>query len=210
MNSSVPPPAEFLPTRKSLLTRLKNLQDQESWRTFFDTYWKLIYSVAVKAGLNASAAQDVVQETVLAVTRSIGKFKYDPDKCAFKTWLLKVTRSRISNHFRSERKHATAAPRDTPDDPSWIENMADPMGNRLDALWNEEWEKNIMDAAITRVKHRIPAEQFQVFQLYVMKALPVMTVSRTFGVNAGQIYLIKHRISKLLKAEIRKLEDGGW
>jgi hypothetical protein len=30
---------DFLPTRNSLLGRLKDLDDQESWRGFFNTYW---------------------------------------------------------------------------------------------------------------------------------------------------------------------------
>ena len=34
---------EFIPTRKSLLDRLKNWGDDASWQDFFDTYWKLIY-----------------------------------------------------------------------------------------------------------------------------------------------------------------------
>jgi hypothetical protein len=35
-------PEELIPTRKSLLGRLKDWQDNESWQDFFDTYWKLI------------------------------------------------------------------------------------------------------------------------------------------------------------------------
>lgn len=34
---------DSIPTRKSLLGRLKDWEDQESWHVFFDTYWKLIY-----------------------------------------------------------------------------------------------------------------------------------------------------------------------
>jgi DNA-directed RNA polymerase specialized sigma24 family protein len=68
----------FLPTRRSLLSRLRNLEDNASWQDFFETYWKLIYSAATKAGLSDADAQDVVQETVLTVTRRIGEFRYDP------------------------------------------------------------------------------------------------------------------------------------
>jgi len=60
-------PEELIPTRRSLLSRLKDWDDQESWKDFFDTYWKLVYGVAIKAGLSDQEAQDVVQETVLSV-----------------------------------------------------------------------------------------------------------------------------------------------
>jgi DNA-directed RNA polymerase specialized sigma24 family protein len=99
---------EFIPTRKSLLDRLANWEDNASWQDFFNTYWKLIYSVALKSGLSHSESQDVVQDTVLAVARSIGKFNYDPNVCAFKSWLLQVTRSKIANQF-GKRKHCPAS-----------------------------------------------------------------------------------------------------
>src|SRR5688572_10094841 len=78
--------ADDLPTRRSLLSRLRNVEDNESWRTFFDTYWRLLYNVARKSGLADHHAQDVVQETVIAVVRKIPEFRYDPVKGLFKQW----------------------------------------------------------------------------------------------------------------------------
>jgi hypothetical protein len=40
-----------IPTRYSLLKRLQDWQDNESWQDFFDTYWRLIYSMALRSGL---------------------------------------------------------------------------------------------------------------------------------------------------------------
>src|SRR5207245_8592643 len=95
---------ELIPTRASLLSRLKDWQDETSWKVFYDTYWKLIYNAAVKSGLSDAEAQDVVQETVIPVARNIGAFNYDPSVCSFKSWLLRVTRSRILNQLRSKRR----------------------------------------------------------------------------------------------------------
>ena len=50
---------EFIPTRRSLLTRLKEWDDQESWQQFFDTYWRLIYSVALKSGGAAAIVKTI-------------------------------------------------------------------------------------------------------------------------------------------------------
>ena len=43
-------------TRKSLISRLRNWEDRDSWQEFFDRYWRLIYSVAIKAGLTPTEA----------------------------------------------------------------------------------------------------------------------------------------------------------
>ena len=37
-------------TRKSLIERLNNWEDQRTWNEFYQTYWRLIFSVASKAG----------------------------------------------------------------------------------------------------------------------------------------------------------------
>ena len=49
--------------------------------------------------------------------------------------------------------------------------------------------------------------QFQIFDLYVLQHWTVREVARTLRINVGQIYLAKHRVGALLKAEMRKLED---
>ena len=43
-------------TRKSLIARLENWEDQRTWDEFYRTYWRLIYSVALKAGCDARCA----------------------------------------------------------------------------------------------------------------------------------------------------------
>jgi len=58
--------------------------------------------VAIKAGLNDAEAQEVVQETIVAVAKQMG-FKYDPKIGSFKGWLLHLTRWRIADKMRKRR-----------------------------------------------------------------------------------------------------------
>src|SRR5438876_1995300 len=95
-----PEPDELIPTRWSLLHRLKDLDDQQSWRQFFDLYWRLIYGVAIKAGLRDAEAQEAVQETIIAVARNMPEFQADPQAGSFKGYLLTITRRRIADQFR--------------------------------------------------------------------------------------------------------------
>ena len=68
---------ELIPTRGALI-RLKDWDGNESWKRFFDTYWKLIYGTAIKLGISDAEAQEVVQETLIAVAKKMNEFKYDP------------------------------------------------------------------------------------------------------------------------------------
>src|SRR5262249_428439 len=146
-------------TRKSLLDRLKNWQDNESWQEFFNTYWRLIYGFAMHRGLTHQEAEDVVQETVVAVAKNIPGFQYDPANCSFKTWLLTETRSKIAREFEKRARQpvvqSTAAPDDSRATPL-LERVPDGGAEeQWERAWDDEWQKNLMEAAIQRVKRRV-------------------------------------------------------
>src|SRR5580658_2883363 len=130
-------PNGLLRTRTTLIKRLKNWQDQASWQAFFDTYWKLIFGVAIKSGLSETEAQDVVQETMIAVARNIPNFEYDRALGSFKTWLLNMTRWRITDQFRKRSPLRVSEP--VLDDDSAgrtpLDNVADHAHLDLEAVW---------------------------------------------------------------------------
>jgi len=201
-----------IPTRQSLLGRLKDWNDQESWQVFFDTYWRLIYNTAIKAGLNDAEAQDVVQETILSVSKKLPSFEYDRAKGSFKAWLLTMTRWRITAQLRkrlpeTEHPGPERLPPTSTARTATIERLPDPAVSALDALWDREWEENLLAAAIERVKKKVPPREYQVFDYYVSQKLPVSQVARALQVNRGRVYLAKHRISRLIKKEIAYLRN---
>jgi len=207
-----------IPTRHSLLNRLKDWGDQASWQDFFDTYWRLIYNVAVKAGLSDTEAQEVVQETVIVVAKNISEFKADPARGSFSAWLMHTTRWRIADQFRKRVRQAsflTEAGKagETPalrsNDTGMtdaIDRVPDPAGVQLEAVWTEEWEKNLVTAALEQVKLQVSPKQYQIFDLHVLQNLPVRDTARTMQVSVASVYMAKHRISRLLKKEVQKLK----
>src|SRR5215831_11026676 len=133
-----------LGTRASLLGRLKNLEDQASWQQFFDTYWQLIYRLAVKAGLTDSEAQEVVQETVITASKHLPAFRYDPKVCSFKTWLLRLARWRIIDQLRRRLPSSEVVEVLAEDDTTAgavLDRLTGGAAPELQQLWTEEWEK---------------------------------------------------------------------
>ena len=197
-----------IPTRYSLLSRLEDRGDQDSWRDFFNTYWRLIYSVAIKSGLTESEAQDVVQETIISVARDIHKFKRDRTLGSFKGWLRNLTRWRIADQLRKRTRALRADDSKTGEDlprPD-VARIPDPAGEAGESAWDREWQANLLKAALETVKRTVREEHYQIFDLYVLRQMPVRDVARALGVNVGLVYLVKFRISALLKKEVRRLE----
>jgi RNA polymerase sigma factor (sigma-70 family) len=205
-----------LATRRSLLSRLKESNAQESWRQFFDTYWRLIYNTALNAGLTDSGAQEVVQETVLTVVRKIKSFRYDPAVGSFKGWLLTIVRWRIADQFRKRQQEVQplGVRRGTETlGTATAERIPDPGAIDLDAIWQEEWQRTMFTAALARVKQTANAQHYQMFDLHAVKQWPVQKVAQALGVRPGQVRLAKHRITALMRQEVARLEkeeENRW
>ena len=152
----------LLATRRSLVDRLADWGDQLRWQEFFERYSKLIYSTARKSGLTDAEAQEVVQETVITVAKSIDKLKYDPAIGSFKGWLLQITRWRITDQFRKREPGDAKRPRLSDDHATaTIERVPDSRGIDLDVVWETEWKENLFKAAIARVKKQIEPKNFR-------------------------------------------------
>jgi RNA polymerase sigma-70 factor (ECF subfamily) len=209
VSSDLPRRNDFDHTRATLLERLRQPEDQAAWREFFDTYWPLLISVSRRSGLGEADAQDVAQDVLMMVARQMRDFRYDPARGAFKSWLLTLTRRRIARHWRhgeKERGLLEARPPTRTGETAFLERLPDRQTNPLDALWEAEWEQNTLEAALRRVRARVSARQFQIYTLAALQDVPMRTICGALGVHPAQVYLARHRVGRLVKAELRRLQ----
>ncbi len=197
-------------TRKTLISKLKNWEDQKTWDEFYQIYWRLIYSVGLKAGLNTEDAFDVVQDTILAIAKQNSEGRgYDATKGSFKVWLLQITRWRIKDKWRNHQKNPLASKEETTqDDP--LESY-DKVGNldqaHFDLYWSEEWQQHLIEETLRNVKLEVSPQQYQLFAAAVFDDLPMAEIKSNFGVAASQVYLAKHRVAKVFKKHYKRLEQ---
>jgi RNA polymerase sigma-70 factor (ECF subfamily) len=203
---------DALPTRSSLLRRVKDPQDHQSWQEFYAVYSKLILRFAIKAGLDEDEAGEVVQETLIAAAKHLPEFRYDPKVCSFKTWLLNLSNWRVQDRLRKRQTvlgRAVQPTEPSPDDTrrtATVERVPDPAGDQLQMIWDKEWRAALYDAALPRVKARYEARQWQIFDLSVLQEWPVHRVAKALGVSAGLVYVVRHRIKSALAKELKLLE----
>lgn len=199
-----------LPTRRSLVSRLRNRQDDDSWRDFFQTYWRLIYSFAIRVGCTDDEAEEVVQETVITVAKKMPEYRYDPAVCSFKGWLMHVAHWRAIDQQRRRKPGRVDRLPDAADGLEEADAGAEwPASDlpELEALWDQEWERNLVDVAMERVKRRVNPEHYQVFHLLLVKGLSPATVAGLLQISTARVYLVKHRMSGLVQKEIQRLRE---
>jgi RNA polymerase sigma-70 factor (ECF subfamily) len=197
---------KLLPTRRSLLSRLRSWDDQDSWRQFFDSYWQLLFNFALKTGLPEAQAEDAVQETIISVARQMPRFRYDPAVGSFKSWLLQIARRRIADQMRRQYRAGAvgAVTEEEAEVGGCLEQAAAEQG--WEAIWEEEWRKRTRELALERVRNRVRPEQFQMFTLAVLKGWPAAKVAQALGVTLTQVYMARHRVGRLVRLEARRLD----
>ena len=77
MTAMAPDEPSSIQTRPSLLNRLKS-GDDAGWQDFYRIYGKLVRDFSIQAGLTSTEADEVVQETAIAMTRHLPEYRYDP------------------------------------------------------------------------------------------------------------------------------------
>src|SRR5262249_6251703 len=102
-------------------------------------------------------------------------------------------------HYRQERPPTRTG------ETSVMERLPDRRNDPLDAVWEAEWEQHILEAALRRVRARVTARQFQIYTLAVLQEVPIRTIASALAINAAQVYLAKHRVGRLVRAELRRL-----
>jgi len=194
----------FMPTRSSLLMRLKSWDDADSWREFYGAYSKSIFGLALKCGLTHVEAQEVVQETMIAVAKQMPDFKYDRSIGTFKGLLFTITRRSIGKQLAKRKQGVALEDFEAKDDDDSME-LPDPAAG-FEQQWDEDWRQNLLTMAMDRVRRRIKPKQYQMFDLYVTQNIPMEGVTRILNANSAQVYMAKLRVMSMIRHEVSVLE----
>lgn len=195
-----------LPTRGTLLFRLRDWGDTASWTEFYRLYQRMVFDFAKRSGLSHDESQDVTQEVFKRVAETIHEFEVNPNRGSFRRWLLNMTRWRIADKFRARPAGEWQNPslRSDDDGTSTVERI--PEQACSDEVWDTQWREHVLETALGRIGRRISPRHLQAFDLYVRQGLSVLQVSRELGMNPASVYVISHRLTKQLREEVSRLQ----
>ncbi len=207
--TSTPDNDSFLPTRQSLLSRLREWDDESSWREFVDTYGKLVFNVARRAGLRREESEDVVQDTLLAVAKQMPGFKYDRSRGSFKSWLQTIAWRRIHDQRRKDYRDPLGkvdiVPKDRTAPVELVPEPGPPPGGL--EVWDDEWRQHLLNRAIIRLGGKVSARQRQLFELSIVQGWSPAKVCEALGIGISAFYVGRHRVGRLVKKEIAALRS---
>src|SRR5579871_2417597 len=96
-------------TSLSLLERIKG-NDAQAWQRLLNLYRPLILHWCARWQVRGADAEDVTQEVLHAVARSIGTYQREQDGKTrkFRHWLGGITRNKLGDFFRRRSQQAEA------------------------------------------------------------------------------------------------------
>lgn len=190
-------------TSPSLLLRLRNREDADSWQRFEAVYSPIIRGYCRRRGIQATDIDDISQDVMTSVAKAIQNFDYQPDKGKFRGWLATVTANRLKNF----------ANKSTLADEKFLEYVDQlAVQPESDSQWTELFMQQIFKTACDEVKQQVEENTWQSFERTWIDDIPAAQVAKELGLPVHTVYVNKSRILKRLEQEFRLLSDdySNW
>jgi RNA polymerase sigma-70 factor (ECF subfamily) len=184
-------------TSQSLLLRLCDGNDHESWQLFFAIYSPVLREYFQRRGLQAADSDDLVQEVLASVVKAMRDSQYDRAKGRFRSWLGTVAANRLSNFFRRRACYANLV-QVTPDNVAYIDPDSD---------WVELFSKHLFRAACERIRPLFELQTWESFQLTWIDNVPAQEVANRLSIPIHSVYVNKSRVLQRLKDEVETLAE---
>ncbi|CAG1007128.1 hypothetical protein PHYC_03394 [Phycisphaerales bacterium] len=173
-------------THTTLLTRLADAGDAMAWRDFLARYGDLIRGFCQRRGLQAADCEDVQQEVLLSLTKSMGQFRYDPAKGLFRSYLKTVVMNAISRRLCQNPAHAGL---------SQASAVGDSAGEEH---WEQEWRQHHFRQAMRVIESEFSESDRRAFAMYAVEGRGVPETARELGISPDAVYQAKSRVLRRL------------
>lgn len=190
-------------TRKTLIQRLKENRDEQSWEEFLQTYKLYIYSIIRRMNIYEHDADDIAQQVMLKVWKGIAMVDNSPAK-PFRNWLGTVTANCVKDFMRKSRGDMERVEKAAQDETiSYLKTIELPDIHRIA---EEEWEIHLANLAMERIEGLFSGKAIQVFMMS-LEGEGVASIARKMELKENSVYRLKNRVKERLAEEIKQLRE---
>jgi RNA polymerase sigma-70 factor (ECF subfamily) len=193
-------------TRPSLLLRLRDPQDHAAWVEFVSLYEPATYRLLRRHGLQDADAREVMQELLMAVSRSIDRWNPAKERGSFRGWLRLVTRNLVINWLKQSQRRALATGgADLQDLLEQLPAAAEPETMEFD----REFRRAVFQQASEQVRAEVQPATWQAFwETSVVGASPAEAAQK-LGMRVGAVRVAKCRVLARLRTAVQEIEKAS-
>lgn len=158
--------------------------DGAAWEELLRVHHRKTYNLCYRFTGNVTEAEDLAQEIFIKIFQTLGSF--DPAQAQFSTWLNRVSRNHLVDHYRRTRRDRATESLD--DEDAGINPRAGPASDTSAALEDRE-RKDLLQAALARLS----PEMREVVILRDLQDMDYAEIAQVLGVPEGTV---KSRINR--------------
>jgi len=190
-----------VPTRETLIRRVRNLGDGGSWAEFWGLYEPVIGTYLRRMRVSEHDAADLTQEVYLKLRRELPRFTLESQRGNFRGWLRRVTDNMVRDHFRAARR-ADDRIEDAAEYKRAVQVSFDDSSER-DAVRAREWRQNVMAAILEKARAEFAdrPKLWKCFDMTLLRRRPAKEVAAELGIDKpNNVYVYAHRVLQRVKA----------
>ena len=190
--------AHFPETRQSLLIRIQQ-NEREAWHEFAAIYGPIVYRLARGRGLQHADANDLQQQVLSKVSRSIQRFKPGRD-ARFRTWISTICRNSMIDELRKRR--------DVCIDDLQMQAALDAMTSMTDEDVDLERRRQIFRWAGAKARDQFSGTSWNAFWKTAVLGASVQNAAEELGISVGAVYTARSRIMQFLKQKVQEYDHA--
>jgi len=190
-------------TRHSLIQRLQDGGDNAAWEEFASIYRPIIVRMALSKQLQLDDAEDLAQQVLLLVLKNISKWKTDPARARFRTWLQTVVRNTTINAL-------SRRPRDQASGGTTSLQQLQQRPDKADSLWFDlQWQRETLRWVAQKVRGEFESTTWTAFWDTAIEQLSAQEVAGRIGMSVGAVYIARSRVMQRIKQRIAELDEDS-
>lgn len=193
-------------TSVSLLAKLQNPGDQESWDRLARLYTPLVRQWLHRYDVQEADADDLVQEVLAVVARELSEFGHNRQPGAFRSWLRKILVHRLQNFWRG-RQHRPQATGTS----SVLERLLEleDETSRASRAWDDEHDREVLARLIESIRPKFLPKTWEAFHRQMFGGQRADQVAAELGMPLSSVYVARSRVLSALRREAGGLVDSS-
>jgi RNA polymerase sigma factor (sigma-70 family) len=190
-------------TRATLIQRVQNQQDDQSWEEFVRVYRRYIYAIIRSMNISEHDTEDILQQVLINLWNSLPKMDYEKIN-RFRSWLSTVTKNCVTDFIRKRTRDANRLEKAGKDDTlTYLSAIRLP---EINAIAEREWEIHLTNLALENIEPLFSGKAVQAFRL-TLKGKTVEEIAKELDLKENSVYRLKNRVKERLIQEIRHLRE---
>lgn len=187
-------------TSTTLLRDIASDAKNARWGEFVSRYRPMMFAY-LKANFPAIEAEDIVQETLFALSSVLPHYRYAPDETGhFHNYLTGILRNKALKRCENMARYSALKDRLRQEGPA---PFADPASSA-----DDEWRKSAMEIAMRQLlaDTGIHEQSKQIFQRLTVDGMSPDDVASAYGTSRNNVDKTKSRMIERLREIVRTLE----